>query len=139
MSDLPKLEPGKKYLAIDFDGTCVEHMYPEVGKDVPGAIQVLKDLVAEGHFLILWTMRDGKEFEEAVQWFWDNDIELYGMNNNPSQWHWTKSDKAYAHIYIDDAALGCPLRLGIQGDRPMVDWLAVRGILTEKGILLKEK
>ena len=100
-------------IAIDFDGTCVTHDFPKVGKDI-GAVPVLKQLVENGHKLILWTMRsDGRNTGDvlisAVQWFADNDIPLYGINENPNQKSWTQSPKVYAELYIDDAAFGCPL------------------------------
>jgi len=95
--------------AIDFDGTCVEHDYPRMGPDVPGAVETLGALVAQGHSLILWTMRSGDELAEAVGWFEARNIALLGANVNESQKAWTDSPKVYAHVYIDDAALGCPL------------------------------
>jgi hypothetical protein len=110
------------YIGIDFDGTCVTHEYPRVGKDI-GAVPVLKKLTDSGHLLILNTMRSGKELDDAVQWFIDNDIPLYGVNENPSQKSWTSSPKVYAHLYIDDAALGCPLKMdNAISDRPFVNW-----------------
>ena len=113
------------YIAVDFDGTCVTHDYPRVGKDI-GAVPVLKKLTDSGHQLILNTMRSGDELADAVQWFIDNDIPLYGVNENPSQKSWTLSPKVYAHLYIDDAALGCPLKMdNAVSDRPFVDWDAV--------------
>jgi hypothetical protein len=113
------------YIAVDFDGTCVTHEYPRVGKDI-GAVPVLKKLTDSGHHLILNTMRSGKELVDAVQWFADNDIPLYGANENPTQKEWTLSPKVYAQLYIDDAALGCPLKFDrAVSSRPFVDWTAV--------------
>ena len=123
------------YIAIDFDGTCVTHDYPRIGKDI-NAVNVLKKLVANGHKLILNTMRSGKELKEAINWFKKNDIELYGVNKNPTQRKWTNSPKVYAHLYIDDAALGCPLKMDLSiSDRPFVDWEAVYYLLKDNGIL----
>jgi len=122
------------YIAIDFDGTCVTHDYPEVGKDI-GAVPVLKALAAKGDQLILFTMRSGETLEHAVKWFADNGIPLYGVNTNPTQSSWTKSPKAYAQLYIDDAALGIPLTYPMNGKRPYVDWVAVEKLLQEKHIL----
>lgn len=138
-------------ICIDFDGTCVTHDYPDIGKDI-GAIPVLKELVEKGHRLILFTMRsdrkkkkkvngqevivEEKVLTEAVQWFEDNGIPLYGIQKNPTQRFWTSSPKAYGHLYIDDAALGCPLVIGgLDSDRPYVDWARVRDMLTDWGIL----
>ena len=109
------------YIAIDFDGTCVKHKYPNIGKDI-GAVPVLKKLIEYKHKLILNTMRSGKELDEAVNWFKENDIELFGINNNPTQKHWTDSTKVYANLYIDDVNLGCPLIYPDNEERPYVDW-----------------
>ena len=123
------------YIAIDFDGTCVTHDYPRIGKDI-NAVNVLKKLVANGHKLILNTMRSGKELKEAINWFKKNDIELYGANENPTQKKWTNSPKVYANLYIDDAALGCPLKMDLSiSDRPFVDWEAVSCLLKDNRIL----
>ena len=111
------------YIAVDFDGTCVTHEYPNVGRDI-GAVPVLKKLVEAGHKIILNTMRSGDELADAIQWFIDNDITLFGVNENPTQKSWTASPKVYAHIYIDDAALGCPLTTD-KITRPFVDWKEV--------------
>ena len=123
------------YIAIDFDGTCVTHDYPRIGKDIH-AIPVLKKLVSNGHKLILNTMRSGKELDDAVNWFKENNIELFGINENPTQKRWTNSPKVYAHMYIDDAALGCPL-LNIPeiSDRPFVNWVSIEVTLSQMGII----
>lgn len=136
-------------IAIDFDGTCTTHNFPELGKDI-GAAPVLKKLVAAGHQLILWTMRSdieevisidtslplepGPFLTQAENWFKDNDIPLYASQRNPTQDDWTKSPKAYAHLYIDDAALGCPLIYPENG-RPYVDWKKVEYLLIQKQII----
>ena len=124
-------------IAIDFDGTCVTHEYPYIGKDI-GAIPVLKELIAEGHKLILYTMRSGKELIDAVNWLNERDITLFGANTNPEQGNWTLSPKVEAHLYIDDRALGIPLIMG-KSHRPFVDWEEVRNILVKYGILPSRK
>ena len=122
-------------IAVDFDGTCVTHEYPNVGKDI-GAVPVLKELVENGHKIILYTMRWDKELKEAVQWFESNDIPLFGINENLTQRKWTKSPKIYAHLYIDDAALGVPLILDeSMSNRPFVDWKSVKALLQNTGVL----
>ncbi len=117
------------YIAVDFDGTCVTHEYPRVGRDI-GAVPVLKKLVDAGHKLILNTMRSGDELADAIKWFIDNDIQLFGINENPTQKSWTASPKVYANLYIDDAALGCPLTTDSFFTKkpfvkPFVDWREV--------------
>jgi len=115
-------------VAVDFDGTCVTHEYPKVGRFI-GAQQVLKKIVDEGGKLILWTMRDGEHLQDAIDWFEENNIPLFGIQRNPEQDSWTKSPKAYAKLYIDDAALGVPLINGLKGERPFVDWGKVSDML----------
>jgi hypothetical protein len=119
-------------IAIDFDGTCVTHEYPHIGKDI-GAIPVLKSIVECGHHLLLNTMRSGSTLSEALKWFTVNDIKLHGINEAPGQKHWTDSPKVYAELYIDDAALGAPLNY--DEPRPYINWEQVARILSEMEII----
>ena len=121
-------------IAVDFDGTCVTHEYPYMGSDI-GAVPVLKELTDAGYRLILTTMRSGKTEKEAVKWFKDNDIPLWGVNKNPAQKSWTSSPKVYADLYIDDCALGVPLTTSASSTRPYVDWTRVREWLVAEGYL----
>ena len=135
---------------IDFDGTCVTHDFPRVGKEI-GAVPILKRLVENGHQLILFTMRSdrkdkketsdptiqdvtGEFLTDAVNWFKKNDIPLYGIQTNPTQHTWTTSPKSYAELMIDDSALGCPLRYDLQvSERHFVDWETVELYLENMG------
>lgn len=122
-------------IAVDFDGTCVTHEYPKIGRDI-GAVPVLLALTEKGHQLILHTMRSDAYLMEAVGWFKENKIPLYGVNTNPTQKQWTNSSKAFAHLYIDDAALGCPTcKSSFISNRPFVDWDMVAEMLEERGLL----
>jgi hypothetical protein len=130
-----KMTKDELYICVDFDGTCTTHFYPRIGKDI-GAVPVLKKLVEEGHKLILFTMRSGDTLKEAEKWFADNGIPLFGIQTNPTQKRWTSSPKAYGHLYIDDAALGCPLKQDkALSDRVFVNWDKVRLMLIERGII----
>jgi hypothetical protein len=132
-------------IAVDFDGTCVTHEFPNVGKDI-GAAPVLKKLVEAGHKLILWTMRsnvddlqsrdlgDRQYLTDAVEWFKARGIPLWGIQTNPEQLEWTTSPKAYAQLYIDDAALGCPL-VTPKGERPYANWGFIEQLLEGRGYL----
>ena len=123
------------YIAVDFDGTCVTHDYPRIGKDI-GAVPVLKKLVENGHQLILLTMRSGNTLAQAATWCAVNEIELWSKNCNPSQHSWTDSPKIYANLYIDDAALGIPLIYHEEiSNRPFVDWIKVEEMLKQKGLI----
>jgi hydroxymethylpyrimidine pyrophosphatase-like HAD family hydrolase len=121
-------------IAVDFDGTCVTHEYPDVGEDI-GAAPVLRKLVESGHKLILWTMRSGRFLMDAKEWFDENKIELWGINCNPEQKSWTESPKAYAQLYIDDAAYGAPLLLSSLSSRSYFNWPAVLNEFKESGVI----
>lgn len=107
-------------IGLDFDGTVVKHEFPKIGEDI-GAVPFLKALIERGDKIVLNTMRSGKYLEEALSWFSEKGIQLYGINHNPDQRSWTTSPKVYAEIYIDDAALGAPLTY-CDGDRPYINW-----------------
>jgi len=114
------------YICVDFDGTLVDHRYPDIGEPVPGAINWLKRLYRHGARLILFTMRsdsaDATYLSDAVSYLEANGVKLYGINNNPDQLSWTDSPKAYGDVYIDDSAFGCPLFHPKGFARPCVDW-----------------
>jgi hypothetical protein len=81
-------------------------------------------------------MRDGKELEDAEFWFAENGINLFGSNHNPTQRRWTSSPKVYAHLYIDDAAMGCFLCYDPAiSDRPYVDWKETASYLHARGLI----
>lgn len=124
-------------IGIDFDGTIVKHTYPDIGGPCPLAIETMKELQAKGCRLILYTMRSGSELEDAVEYLKQNGIVMWGVNNNPEQAAWSISPKVYCNIYIDDAALGCPLIEFISSfpPRPYVDWSEVRTMLMDRGLL----
>jgi len=95
-------------IAVDFDGTIVDHEYPEIGKPKLFAFETLKALQDKGASLILWTFRTGKELEEAVEFCKKNGIEFYAVNKNyPEEiFDDSISRKINADIYIDDRNLG---------------------------------
>ena len=126
----------KKIIAVDFDGTIVTHMYPKIGEDNPNAIRVLKKLIEQDHQLILWTMRSGNTLDEAVAYCAEQGIFFLGVNSNPNQSEWTSSPKQYAHLYIDDAALGCPTIFDPNTQRQRVHWRDVEAILIRTGYLI---
>ena len=69
-------------IAVDFDGTIVEHRYPEIGREIPFAIDTLKMLIADRHKVILWTVREGKLLEDAVEWCRERGVEFYAVNKD---------------------------------------------------------
>ena len=118
------------YICVDFDGTVVDHRFPYIGEPVPLAIKWLKRWHELGAKLILFTVRSdgakhGSVLSEAVAYLEERGVQLYGINQNPDQEDWSISPKAFADIYIDDAALGCPLVQPCGFARQCVNWAQV--------------
>jgi len=95
-------------IAVDFDGTIVEHEYPRIGKDKLFAIETMKELHKQGALLILWTFRVGAELDEAVEYCRKKGIEFYAVNRNYPEEAYDESvsRKINADVYIDDKNVG---------------------------------
>lgn len=95
-------------IAVDFDGTIVDHEYPKIGREKLFAFRTLKELEKKGARLILWTFRTGKELDEAVEYCKQNGIEFYAVNRNYPEEIFDEniSRKIDADIFIDDKNLG---------------------------------
>ena len=97
-------------IAVDFDGTIVEHRYPSIGKELPFATETLKKLVEEGHRLILWTVREGRLLEEAVNFCRERGLEFYAVNRDYPEEEKGRNNhfsrKLKADLWIDDRNLG---------------------------------
>ena len=112
------------YIAIDFDGTIAEHEFPLIGNPVPEAFYWMKQFQDAGATLILWTVRsdgqiNGDVLDDAIEFCSGYGVDFKMVNNNPQK-DFNTGPKAYANIYIDDAAFGCPLIYN--GRKPYVDW-----------------
>ena len=111
-------------IAVDFDGTIVEHKYPEIGDELPFATSTLRMLAQQQHRLILWTVRRGKLLDEAVEWCRQRGVEFYAVNKNfPEE---VLEDggcyaKINAELFIDDLNLG-----------GLPDWGVIYKMVTEK-------
>lgn len=96
-------------IAVDFDGTLVEHRYPQIGEEISFAVDTLKMIQSEGHRLILWSVREGSLLEEAVTWCKERGLTFYAVNRNyPEE---TPEDELYsrklkADLFIDDRNVG---------------------------------
>ncbi|MDX9697307.1 MAG: hypothetical protein RBT49_16065 [Bacteroidales bacterium] len=95
-------------IAVDFDGTIVDHEYPKIGKTKLFAFETLKALQKRGDILILWTFRTGKELQEAIDFCKQNGVEFYAANKNyPEEvFDDSISRKIEADIFIDDRNVG---------------------------------
>ena len=112
-------------IAVDFDGTIVEHRYPEIGRELPFATQTLKMLMNDRHKLILWSVREGKLLEEAVEWCRQRGVEFYAVNKDYPEEDLSKSQnfsrKIKADVWIDDRNIG-----------GLPDWGTIYQMITER-------
>lgn len=112
-------------IAVDFDGTIVEHKYPKIGNEIPFAIETLKKLKNEHHHkLILWSVREGKLLDEAIAFCRERGLEFYAVNRNyPEEQlgHDFFSRKLKADLFIDDRNLG-----------GLPDWGTIYEMITKK-------
>ncbi len=98
-------------IAVDFDGTIVEHRYPEIGDELPFAIDTLKMLIKDRHKVILWTVREGKLLDDAVNWCRERGVEFYAINREYPE-ETTKSNPHFSRklssvdVWIDDRNVG---------------------------------
>lgn len=101
-------------IAVDFDGTIVEDQYPNIGKPKLFAFDTLRKLQENGHRLILWTYRNGKTLDDAVQFCKENGVQFYSINKSfPEEKFEPKySRKINADIFIDDRNIGGLLEWG---------------------------
>lgn len=111
-------------IAVDFDGTIVEHKYPEIGKERPFATATLRRLIEDRHRIILWTVRRGELLQAAVDWCKERGVEFYAVNKSFPEEEVCEStmfNKVNAEIFIDDRNLG-----GIP------DWGTIYEMINEK-------
>lgn len=96
-------------IAVDFDGTIVEHKYPAIGRELPFATETLRMLIRDRHKLILWSVREGRLLDEAVEWCRERGVEFYAVNRDypeESREHDSFSRKLKADLFIDDRNIG---------------------------------
>ncbi|MDD5779839.1 MAG: hypothetical protein PUD40_02130 [Bacteroidales bacterium] len=96
-------------IAVDFDGTIVEDRYPEIGRERPFAVATLKQLIQDGHRLLLWSVREGSRLEAAVKWCEERGVRFFAVNRDYDDDELTEmrhSRKLKADIFIDDRNVG---------------------------------
>lgn len=117
-------------IAVDFDGTIVEHRYPEIGKERPFATATLRKLIDDGHKLVLWSVREGQLLEDAVEWCRKRGVYFYAVNQDydddiPEQnAHYSR--KLKVQLFIDDRNVG-----------GLPDWGAIYAIIS-RGITYQQ-
>lgn len=120
--EINDLAKDKLPICVDFDSTMIiTDKYPNIIGENKPCVKVMKKWIENGVGIILWTIRDGDALQEAVNWCKEQGLELYGINENPTQKQWNSSKKCYSVLKIDDANVGTKL---IYDDkyRPRVDW-----------------
>ena len=97
-------------IAVDFDGTIVEHEYPAIGREIPFATETLKMLMKQNHKLIMWSVREGKLLDDAVKWCKERGVEFYAINKDYPEETLSNNNhfsrKLKADVFIDDRNLG---------------------------------
>lgn len=95
-------------IACDFDGTIVEigNGFPEIGADIPGAIETLKEIQAQGHRVIIWTCRAGASLAMVVEYLEKKKgFKPDAYNANIGKFDGFAVPKIFADFYIDDRSL----------------------------------
>ena len=97
-------------IAVDFDGTIVEHRYPRIGDEIPFAIDTLKELIKDGHQLILWSVREDELLQEAVDWCHKRGVDFWAVNKDYPEEERSKNNhfsrKLKVDMFIDDRNVG---------------------------------
>jgi len=97
-------------IAVDFDGTIVEHAYPKIGKEMPFATETLRQLIQDRHKLVLWTVRENELLQEAIDWCKERGVEFYAINRDYPEEEREKNNhfsrKLKVDIWIDDRNIG---------------------------------
>lgn len=105
-----KIRERNMTIAVDFDGTIVEHRYPEIGNEIIFATDTLKMLINDGHRLILWSVREGELLDEAVEWCRQRGVEFYAVNKDFPEEDVEKNEqysrKLRVDLFIDDRNVG---------------------------------
>ena len=113
-------------IAVDFDGTIVEHRYPKIGSEIPFATDTLKMLIKDGHQLILWSVREGKLLQEAVDWCHERGVDFWAVNKDYPEEEEEKNNhfsrKLKVEMFIDDRNLG-----------GLPDWGTIYQMITKHG------
>ncbi|HDT11272.1 MAG TPA: hypothetical protein ENN58_00890 [bacterium] len=122
------------FIAVDFDGTIADFDKNANSKEISGAFEVLKLISDAGHDLILYTMRNGRYLEEAVEFCKKNNIHFAAVNDNPFVDQSNFSRKVFADYYIDERAIGCPVYYNSEGSR-CADWDKIKKMLKELGVI----
>lgn len=87
-------------IAIDFDGTITtKNCFPDISEIRPHAREAINNFQKAGHKCILWTCREGRYLQDAMDFLFAEGIVMDDFNYSPYQ---LQSRKIVADVYIDD-------------------------------------
>ena len=121
-------EKYKKVYAVDFDGTlCRGTRFPKIGTPNFYLFEFLKEKQKEGDIIILWTCREKKLLEEAVEFCEKFGLRFDYINENTKEnieKYGNNTRKVFAHYYIDDKNMTInDLKVKEEGlDLPAICW-----------------
>ena len=125
-------------IAVDFDGTVVTHAYPQIGDGMRAPAPVLRELIGQRlpadplHDAAAGDCSDRRRGMVRPS----GGIPLYAVNENSvAASAGPRRRRFIADLYIDDSALGCPIKFEDGIKRPFVNWVKVRQRLVEEGFL----
>ncbi len=96
-------------IAVDFDGTLHTGEWPSIGEPMPWAVDTMRRLKADGHYLIIWSCREGREQTAMINWLLAHGFPFDRINDHhPDSIAKYGGDarKVFSDLYIDDKQLG---------------------------------
>lgn len=114
-----------KTIGLDFDGTCVEHCFPQIGQAAPNVQEALEYFKATGRKIYLFSVRSSSYILQCKSWFANRGLLLDGYQVIPGQSSWTDSPKMHVDLFIDDRAFGAPLIMPPGFNSPVINWKAI--------------
>ena len=105
------MEYKNRIIGVDFDGTLAisRGTYPEITGERTEIIDYVKEEQAKGARLILITMREEKELEDAVKWCKERGLVFDAVNDNldyMKEFFQNNPRKIFCNEYIDDTNFG---------------------------------
>jgi hydroxymethylpyrimidine pyrophosphatase-like HAD family hydrolase len=100
-----------RIIGVDFDGTLAvsKGTYPKITGEITDIINYVLEEQNKGAYLILITMREGKDLERAVRWCKRRGLVFDAVNDNldfmKKSFH-NNPRKIFCTEYIDDMNFG---------------------------------
>jgi hydroxymethylpyrimidine pyrophosphatase-like HAD family hydrolase len=100
-----------RIIGVDFDGTLAisKGTYPEITGQITEVLDYVLEEQKNGAYVILITMREGKELDDAVEWCRQRGLIFDAVNDNikhMKDYFNNNPRKIFCTEYIDDMNLG---------------------------------